>query len=91
MRRAEKPCCDLRIGTATKVGARDITVSSNSEGDRDFEETNSRLSTGLKSCRKVLNNYRSLLSPKPEADWTETRAGLESASGPAAAPDPIES
>jgi hypothetical protein len=33
-----------------------------------FEEANSKLAEGLKSCRTVLSNYRSLLAPDLKLD-----------------------
>ena len=41
-----------------------------------FEEANSMLSKGLKSCRAVVNNYRSLLaSEAPDQPSAENDAG----------------
>jgi hypothetical protein len=66
-------------------------VSGNPDGDRNFEETNSKLTKGLKSCRKLLNNYRALLSSRPNGEWSHTAPGFDIHTGPAAGPDPIES
>ena len=35
--------------------------------DGEFEAANSQLNKGLKTCRSVLENYRSLLSTEPDA------------------------
>jgi hypothetical protein len=34
----------------------------NDPGDENFDATNARLTDGLKSCRAVLSNYRTLLA-----------------------------
>lgn len=43
-------------------------MAGNHEGNRDFEETNSKLAQGLKTCRTVVDNYRALLSSPPDED-----------------------
>ena len=40
----------------------------NDSRDADFEEANSQLLAGLKSCRSVVENYRAMLSAEPDAD-----------------------
>lgn len=43
----------------------------NDPRDADFEEANSQLAAGLKSCRSVVENYRAMLSAEqdePDAD-----------------------
>ena len=35
--------------------------------DADFEEANSQLVAGLKSCRSVVENYRAMLTPEQDA------------------------
>lgn len=66
-------------------------MSGNLDRDSNFEETNSQLAKGLKSCRNVLTNYRALLSPNPDGDASLPAATFDN---PAAAPtgqDLIES
>jgi hypothetical protein len=65
-------------------------VSGNPDGDGNFEETNSKLAKGLKSCRTVLNNYRALLSSEPNADWSQPNAALDNPLAEPAGPDLIE-
>ena len=52
--------------------------------DRDIEQTNSKLTDGLKSCRLIMNNYKVLLSPEHGAatDAAPQIAGLEQANDP---------
>jgi hypothetical protein len=40
----------------------------NDSRDADFEEANSQLLAGLKSCRSVVENYRAMLSAESDAD-----------------------
>ena len=45
--------------------------------DADFEEANSQLVAGLKSCRSVVENYRAMLAP--EQGEPSTDGGLDDA------------
>lgn len=38
----------------------------NDVADGEFEAANSRLNQGLKACRSVVDNYKSLLSSEPD-------------------------
>ena len=50
-------------------------MAGNYEGNRDFEETNSKLAQGLKTCRTVVNTYRALLSSATDEGWSDENAG----------------
>lgn len=60
----------------------------NDPRDAEFEvdEANTRLVAGLKSCRSVVENYRSILSGDQEADGVASNQfdGLDSQEGTAA-------
>jgi hypothetical protein len=43
--------------------------------DADFEEANSQLVAGLKSCRSVVDNYRAMLTPEQGAPNTDGEVG----------------
>jgi hypothetical protein len=43
--------------------------------DADFEEANSQLVAGLKSCRSVVENYRAMLSAEQGEPDADGRAG----------------
>lgn len=43
----------------------------------DVEQTNSKLSEGLKSCRAVVDNYRALLSSEQPTDAAAGAGELE--------------
>jgi hypothetical protein len=43
--------------------------------DADFEEANSQLVAGLKSCRSVVDNYRAMLTPEQGAPNTDGGVG----------------
>ncbi|HKH28158.1 MAG TPA: hypothetical protein VKA61_07450 [Sphingomicrobium sp.] len=43
--------------------------------DADFEEANSQLVAGLKSCRSVVENYRAMLAPEQAAPNTDGAIG----------------
>jgi hypothetical protein len=43
--------------------------------DADFEEANSQLAAGLKSCRSVVENYRAMLAPEQDAPTTDGAIG----------------
>ena len=43
----------------------------NDPRDADFEEANSQLVAGLKSCRSVVENYRAMLTPEQDARNTD--------------------
>jgi hypothetical protein len=43
--------------------------------DADFEEANSQLVAGLKSCRSVVENYRAMLAPERDAPITDGAIG----------------
>lgn len=47
----------------------------NEPRDADYEEANSQLSAGLKSCRSVVENYRAMLSAEPNAPNADGNAG----------------
>jgi hypothetical protein len=43
--------------------------------DADFEEANSQLAAGLKSCRSVVENYRAMLSAEQDEPDGDGRPG----------------
>ena len=43
--------------------------------DADFEEANSQLAAGLKSCRSVVESYRAMLAPEQDAPNTDRAIG----------------
>jgi hypothetical protein len=43
--------------------------------DADFEEANSQLVAGLKSCRSVVENYRAMLSAEQDEQDAGSRIG----------------
>ena len=47
----------------------------NEPRDTDYEEANSQLAAGLKSCRSVVQNYRAMLSPEVDAPNDDGNAG----------------
>ena len=47
----------------------------NNPRDADFEEANSQLVAGLKSCRSVVENYRAMLAPEQDAPTTDGAIG----------------
>jgi hypothetical protein len=49
----------------------------------DVEEANSRLALGLKSCRAVVRNYRSLLETDMASDSTATMPNYDDRADPA--------
>ena len=61
---------------AGESGSAGINLAGNHESNRDFEETNSKLAQGLKTCRKVVNTYRALLSSAPNEDLPREDAAV---------------
>jgi hypothetical protein len=49
--------------------------------DADFEEANSQLVAGLKSCRSVVENYRAMLAPEQAASNNDAIGDAESGEG----------
>ena len=47
----------------------------NDPRDADFEEANSQLLAGLKSCRSVVENYRAMLSAEQDGPGAHRRTG----------------
>ena len=43
----------------------------NNPRDADFEEANSQLAAGLKSCRSVVDNYRAMLAGEQDEPITD--------------------
>ena len=47
----------------------------NDPREADFEEANSQLVAGLKSCRSVVENYRAMLTAEQDEPDADGRAG----------------
>ena len=47
----------------------------NEPHDADYEEANSQLAAGLKSCRSVVENYRAMLSAEQDEPDGDGRPG----------------
>lgn len=56
-------------------------MAGNQDGNRDFEETNSKLAEGLKTCRTVVSTYRALLSSAPNEDLPDENGGEKGENG----------
>ena len=78
MRRTEKPdgARAVCLSAVLEVVFRGCEVSGiNEPHDTDFEEANSQLVAGLKSCRSVVENYRAMLTPEQAAPNTDGAIG----------------
>ena len=53
--------------------------------DAAFEQANSQLSEGLKSCRAVVSSYRALLSPEQNADSLDDKDSESNVDSPTTA------